>query len=160
MSVGPDDQSSVAIKLGPGHEAPWLVAKGGPGTIRRQILEAFGAEDDAEVSLIELIAKSSVDAQAIYSLASGGAAPATGGRRASYSKDSGQKSSPKAEEASPADEEKAEESRNISRILEAIEAAKDPQELKLVWAKDQAAFSDTRLQVAYRNKNSRLKDGK
>lgn len=157
MSVGPDDQSSVTIKLGPGYEAPWFAFKGGPGTIRRQILEAFGVEDETEVSLIELIAKSSVDAQAAYSLATGGATPTTGRRRASYSKDSGQKSSPKAEEASPADEEKAEESRNISRILGAIEAAKTPQELKLVWAKDQAAFSDSRLQLAYKSRNSALK---
>lgn len=160
MSVGPDDQSSVTIKFGGDFSAPWFVFKGGPGVIRRQILEAFGSEDDAEVSLIELIAKSSVDAQAIYSLANGGATPATGGRRASYSKGSARKSSPKAEKASPADEEKDEESRNITRILGAIEAAKDPKELKLVWAKDQAAFSDTRLQVAYRNKSTRLKDGK
>lgn len=160
MSVGPDDQSSVTIKFGSDFSAPWLVVRGEADAMRRQILEAFGVQDDAEVSLIELIAKSSVDAQAIYSLANGGATPATGGRRASYPRGSAQKSSPKAEEASPADEEKDEESRNITRILEAIEAAKDPKELKLVWAKDQAAFSDTRLQVAYRNKSSRLKDGK
>lgn len=155
MSVGPDDQSSVTIKLGPGHEAPWFVFKGGPGIIRRQILEAFGAEDDAEVSLIDMIAKSSVDAQAVYSLATGGASPATGGRRASYAPRGQQQ--PKAAEPSPGEEEKAEESRNISRILEAIEAAKTPQELKLVWAKDQAAFSDTRLQTAYKSRNNALK---
>ena len=154
-------ESTATIKLGGGHEAPWLVVKGNPAAIRRQLQEAFGIESNAEVSLIELIAKLSVDAAAAYSLATGGATPSTGGRRASYSGNAKPRAAqhpPQVE--SPDDESGSEEDRNISRILAAIEAAQTPQELKMTWAKDQAAFSDTRLQVAYRNKNSRLKDGK
>ena len=157
MSAGPDDSSTATIKLGGGHEAPWLVVKGNPAAIRRQLLEAFGIEDDTEVSLIELIAKLSVDAAAAYSLATGGATPSTGGRRASYSGNAKPRAAqhpPQVE--SPDDESGSEEDRNISRILAAIEAAQTPQELKLVWAKDQAAFSDSRLQVAYRSRNNNL----
>ena len=158
MSAGPDDSSTATIKLGGGHEAPWLVVKGNPAAIRRQFLEAFGIEDDTEVSLIELIAKLSVDAAAAYSLATGGATPSTGGRRASYSGNAKPRAAQHpAQVESPADEADGEEDRNISRILAAIEAAQTPQELKLVWAKDQAAFSDSRLQVAYRNRNNNLK---
>ena len=150
-------ESTATIKLGGGHEAPWLVVKGNPAAIRRQLLEAFGIEDDTEVSLIELIAKLSVDAAAAYSLATGGATPSAGGRRASYSGNAKPRAAQHPQRVeSTADEADSEESRNISRILAAIEAAQTPQELKLVWAKDQAAFSDSRLQVAYRSRNNNL----
>ena len=153
MEPGPDDTSSLTLKLGGGYEAPWLVFKGTPSGIRRQLLAAFGAEDSQEGNLIELAARLSVDAQAAYTLASGGAQQLTDRRRASYKKAATQPEQPK----TPEQESAAEADRNVERLISAISEATTPQELKLVWAKNQEFFSDKRLQNAYKAKSTELK---
>lgn len=152
---GPDDTSTLTIKLGGGHEAPWLVIYGNPGSIRRQVLETFGIEDDPEISLIELAAKQSVEAQAVYNLATGGAKPVSGGRRASYSKPAKASPDTSGSQADTADEP-SEAERNVARIIKEIEAADTLVALKKAWATNQAEFSDKRLQVAFTTKQKAL----
>ena len=154
MSVGPD-QTTLTVKYGDGFSAPWLVLCGNPGTIRRQLLESFGSEDDPELSLIELSSNLAAEAQAAYALATGGAKPvgsSSGGRRASYNKPTQQAQPAKAEQS----EEASEEDRNVTRLLAETEAADSLTALKKVWATNQAEFSDKRLQVAFTAKQKAL----
>lgn len=161
MSAGPDDSSTATLKFGEGFSAPWLVLYGNPGQIRRQLLEAFGIEDDPEISLVELIAKQSVEAQAAYTLATGGAKPvSSSGRRANYRKPdkaSTIASGSQVDEAEGETSEASEAERNVSRITTEIQAAGDLGALKKVWATNQEFFSDKRLQKAYKDRSAALK---
>lgn len=156
MSAGPDDKGTATIKFGKEFDAPWYVAYGHPSEIRRQIIQAFGYESvDDSVTLIDLMAKASADAQAAFALAKGGGASpdpwgATGGRRAGGSGKAaaGKKSEPETP-ADPANENQP--------IVDAIKAAADETELKKVWAENSDAFSDKELQTAYKAKLKELK---
>ena len=54
MTSGPDDRSTLTITFGKGYEDPWFVAGGNPATIRRQLLEFAGLEDDPDKTLQQL----------------------------------------------------------------------------------------------------------
>ena len=54
MTSGPDDRSTLTIKFGKGYEDPWFVASGNPASIRRQLLEFAGLEDDPDETLQQL----------------------------------------------------------------------------------------------------------
>ena len=52
--TSPDDRSTLTIKFGKGYEGPWFIASGNPATIRRQLLEFAGLEDDPDETLQQL----------------------------------------------------------------------------------------------------------
>ena len=52
--TSPDDRSTLTIKFGKGYEDPWFVASGNPASIRRQLLEFAGLEDDPDKTLQRL----------------------------------------------------------------------------------------------------------
>ena len=156
MSLSPDDESSLTIKYGGEYGAPWLVLKGHPSAIRRQLIEAFGY-DETElegVDLASLAAKASADSAAMYALATGtGATPEprrTGTRRPASAKPE------KTEAAPPWDGEETDP--ETKRVFALIEAATNADELKLAWAKNTDAFEGNDvLQKVYKARAKALK---
>lgn len=155
MSSGPDDRGTATIKFSKDFDAPWYVAYGAPSELRRQIIDAFGYDEEAvtDVSLIDLMARASIDAQAAFSAAKIGTPDAW-----STGKPVGEKAPAKrtTKAAAPKAEAKPEES-PVQGLIDAINAATDETELKRVWAENQDAFSNTELQAAYKAKRNELK---
>ena len=161
---GPDDSSTLTLKAGKDFDVPWLVFYGNPAAQRRQMLEAFGAEDQPDLSLVELAAKFAVDFQAVYTLAKSGATQTSPGRPTGRRKSApaegeekplsyGTRSEPEA----PQDEAPQDEAPQ-NPLLAEIEAASDPTELRRVWASNQDAFrTDKEIQAAYKAKSASFK---
>lgn len=156
MSPSPDDESSLTIKYGGDFGAPWLVFKGHPSSIRRQLIEAFGYEEAAveEIDLASLAAKASMDAAAMYALAGVGQPEGTG-RRTSKPKGDPWAATPKKTTETAAEPQV---DADTQRVLELIAAANDALELKAAWANNQESFEGNKeLQSAYKARGKELK---
>ena len=66
MTSGPDDRSTLTTTSGKGYEDPWFVAGGNPATIRRQLLEFAGLEDDPDKTLQQLGIEVASETQAMW----------------------------------------------------------------------------------------------
>lgn len=154
---GPDmvenPPSTATFKLGKDFNDPWLVLYGNPGTLRRQILEAFGDDDAGELSLVELIATKAVEAHAIYTLAKSGAKPEAAPKRRSAPAKKAEES--KVEKPAEEVEEAEEVDDATAHVLSLIENTTTQPELKRVWAENNDAFADNDvLKLAYKNQRS------
>lgn len=151
MSSGPDDRSTATIKYGKDFADPWFVASGNPATIRRQLLEFAGLEDDPSKPLQELILDVATEAQAMWAARS-----KAGGRRISKN---GTAAAPSSESVTqptqPAEEPEGDD--DVARIEEAIAEAKDVPALRMVFAKDKEKFStNPELQAAFKDRKAQL----
>lgn len=151
MSSGPDDRSTATIKYGEKFADPWFVASGNPATIRRQLLEFAGLEDDPSKSLQELILDVATETQAMWAARS-----KAGGRRISKNSTA---AAPERESATQPTQsaEVLKGDDDVARIKEAIAEAKDVPALRMVFAKDKEKFStNPELQAAFKDRKAQL----
>ena len=129
MTSGPDDRSTLTIKFGKGYEDPWFVASGNPATIRRQLLEFAGLEDDPDKTLQRLGIEVASETQAMW---------------AARSKAGGQRL-PAAASKAPTDDTPVEPAKGAEDpsqfILDALANADTTEDLVRVFAKNKDAFT-------------------
>lgn len=154
----------ITIKYGKGYESTWATFTGLPHEVREQIIAYFGFAEDAvrELTLSELVVNAT-------SVAHGkGNAAATLGAVAIPASQQGQEQSapPATETASDASsdpweavESSAPAEPAVNPLYAQIEAAQSVDELKVLWADNQAAFSDADLMAAWKAKGKSLQGG-
>lgn len=128
--ANPHEDGGVSITLKQdGRDGMWTVFHGSPARIRENIIALFGLEGVDELTLHEV----SLEAQRIYKGA-GNAASILGARPVA-SKSSEAWKQAQATEAAPAEPER-------DPLLDKIEAVKDVESLKLLWAENRPAFDE------------------
>lgn len=132
MTSGPDDRSTLTIKFGKGYEDPWFVASGNPATIRRQLLEFAGLEDDPDKTLQRLGIEVASETQAMWAARS-----KAGGQRLPAAASKAPTDDTPVEAGEPA---KAAEDPN-QFILDALANADTNEALVRVFAKNKDAFT-------------------
>ena len=159
MTTGsPDNKSTGTIKFGKGYEDPWFVASGNPASIRRQILEFAGLEDDPAKTLQQLMIEVATETQAMWALRSKGGAqrlPAAKSKADAASvAETPQVSQPSEEEEQDGGAD-AEDPHAL--IFEAMADAASVDALKRVYAKNKDAFTKNKaLQTAFVERKNAL----
>ncbi|USH45869.1 hypothetical protein SEA_VIEENROSE_34 [Streptomyces phage VieEnRose] len=163
-------ETTVTIKYGKGYEETWAVFKGSPDEVRQDIVDYFGFDRDsvAGLTLNQLVinatqvahgggnAAASLGAVSLPKAAAAStpaAAPAQSAPAASTDDPwaaAGQPASSPAP-AAPAAQPEA------NPIFELIENCKSVDELKKLWATNQAAFADESVMTAWKAKGRSLK---
>ena len=129
MTSGPDDRSTLTIKFGKGYEDPWFVASGNPATIRRQLLEFAGLEDDPDKTLQQLGIEVASETQAMWAARS-----KAGGQRLPAAASKAPTDDTPVEPAKPAEDPN-------QFILDALADADTTEDLVRVFAKNKDAFT-------------------
>ena len=132
MTSGPDDRSTLTIKFGKGYEDPWFVASGNPATIRRQLLEFAGLEDDPDKTLQRLGIEVASETQAMWAARS-----KAGGQRLPAAASKAPTDDTPVEAAEPA--KPAEDPNQF--IFDALADADTTEDLVRVFAKNKDAFT-------------------
>ena len=132
MTSGPDDRSTLTIKFGRGYEDPWFVASGNPATIRRQLLEFAGLEDEPDKTLQQLGIEVASETQAMWAARS-----KAGGQRLPAAASKAPTDDTPVEAAEPA--KPAEDPNQF--ILDALADADTTEDLVRVFAKNKDAFT-------------------
>lgn len=149
-----DGEISVTIKHGGRHEDPWLVVRGTPQRVKAQLIEFFDLDEKGtgeydSKSPSDVLYEAVKQADAEYA-----ATKQLGGRV--VRKSSAAKAEPKQEDSPPWSEERAEEKANP--ILAQIEQINTVDDLKLLWAENQAAFKEGAVMDAWKARGKELKE--
>lgn len=147
---------TLTLKGGKGYEEPWLVIRAtSAANLRRQVMETFGIEGDG-LTLAEVIHQASASFHAMSTLGSRlGATVIRSDSAAAAGGDDPwtQAQSQASEPATPADPNQA--------LLDEIEAATTPDQLRRMWARENGEgrpFNDI-VQAAWSAKGKSLQEG-
>jgi hypothetical protein len=151
---GTDGTISVTIKYGKGYEDTWAVFRGTVGQVREQICGYFGFEckDWTGLSLSDLVVNATNLAHGKGNIAS-----ILDARIISDTPNDAPANDPWA--AASASEPEQPTANKSAWILGEIEKAPSIDELKKLWAANQAMFADPAVMSAYKARGSALKNG-
>ena len=151
----PTNEVTVTIKAGKGYEDSWYVFRGDAEAVKEQLIGFFALDRASVASLSPFetavnarqIAQSISDVSAKLGAVAIGAVPSGPSANAEAA----------ALGTAPADDPWAEADEPVRNPLYGrIEAATSKDELKLIWAENQAAFSDAELMAAWKAKGKSL----
>lgn len=150
MSSNPNEPGRISVTLkGEGRDATWIVFHGSPGEVRAQVMEVFDLPDESsKQSLADLIN----EATSLYR-ATGNVSNRLGGRTLGGGASAWDRTSNGNGGSTP----QPEVDPNKVRVEAAIDAAATRDELKELYARNEAVFSaHADLLVAYKAKGKSL----
>lgn len=146
--------TTVTIKYGKGYEETWVSFRGSNEDVRKDIVGYFGLADSASVAdltLSELVVNATNLAHGkgnVAALLGGTVIPSSGTTNDEAQSDT------RAAAWAQAEQQASEPA--VNPVLAQIEACSTVDELKLLWAENQAAFSDADVEAAYKAKGKAL----
>lgn len=137
----------VTIKYGKGYDETWSTFRGLPAEIREDIVAYFGLDPEAteQLSLNELVVNATQVAHGVTTAAT------LLGAVVIPSSDAPAEGTSVWEQAAAEPAEPA-----VDPIFSAIERAQNVEELKVVWADNQAKFSEPNVMEAYKSRGKEL----